>query len=79
MDIKIKFLENARKQSTVMPRDDIDGGSNDANKNTTKVPISFLSSFLQKVDLNKDVGDASTSNTIDNAKKNVPQHPKIYL
>ena len=62
-----------------MPKDDIYGGSNDANKNTTKVPISFLSSFSQKINLNKSVGDASTSNTMDNTKGNVAHHPKIDL
>ena len=55
------------------------GGSNDANQNITKVPASFLSSFSQKIDVNKYVGDASTSNTMDNTKRDTAHHPKTDL
>lgn len=77
MNNKIKFLENTKKQFAAMPKDD--DGSNDANQNTTKVPVSFLSSFSLKVDLNKSVGDASTSNTMINTNKYSANHPKIDL
>lgn len=79
MSNKIKFLEIAKKKSTTMPKGNIDGGFDNADRNTSQVPISFLSSFSQKVDLNKPVGEASTSNTMDNANRNVPYQPKINL
>ena len=62
-----------------MPKDDVDRGCHYPNKNTTKVPFYLLSSFSQKVDLNKHVGDASTITTMDNANRNVTYHPKIDL
>ena len=62
-----------------MPKDDVNGGSNDTNKNINKVPISFLPSFSQKIDLNKSIGDASTHNNLNNSKRNVANHPKIDL
>ena len=75
MNNKIKFLEIAKKQSIAMPKGNVDGGFDNADQ----VPISFLYSFSQKKDLNKSISDASTSNTMDNAKRNVPYHPKIDL
>ena len=61
MNNKIKFLEMAKKQSAVMPKGNVDGGYDIADQDTTQVPLPFLSSFSQKVDINKPFGDASTS------------------
>ena len=62
-----------------MPKGNVDGAYDNADQDTTQVPLPFLYSFSQKVDLNKPFGDASTSNANDNVKRNVPYHPKIDL
>lgn len=72
MNNMIKFLEIAKKQSVVMPKDNVD-------QDTNQVPLPFLSFFSQKVVLNKPLGDASTSNANDNVRRNVPYHPRIDL
>ena len=79
MNNKIKFLEMAKKQSEVVPKGNEDGGYDNTDQNTTQVPFPFLSSFSKKVDLNKPLGDASTSNANDNVRRNVPYHPRIDL
>ena len=79
MNNKIKFLEIAKKQSAVMPKDNIDIRFNNADQNITQVHPPFSSSFSQKVDLNRPFGDASTSNAHDNVRRNVPYHPKNDL
>ena len=48
-------MENAKKQSTAMPKGNIDTRFNNVDQNKTHAPISFLSSFSQKVDLNKPI------------------------
>ena len=73
---KIKFLEIVKKQSVAMPKGN---GFENADQDTTQVPLSFLSSSSQKADLNKPFGDASTSNANDNARRNVPYPPRIDL
>ena len=39
----------------------------------------FYLLFHKKIDLNKSIGDSSTSNTINNTKRNIANHPKIDL
>ena len=79
MNNKIKILENARKKSIAMSKENIDDKSHNANQNTTKVSTSFISSSSQKVDLNQSTIDASTSNTLNNNGKNVTNNPRMDL
>lgn len=79
MSNKIKFLENARKKSSIMPKDDVNYGSKNANQNTAKLSTSFLSSSSQKINLNQSAADSSTSNTLNNSKRDVSNNSKIDL
>ena len=62
-----------------MPKGNVDGTCEKVDQDTPKVPFHLLSSISQRIDQNKSLDDATTSNANDNVKRNVPFHPRIDL
>ena len=79
MNNKIKFLENARKQSVAVPKDNVNDKSNNANQNNANFSTSFLSSSSQKIDPKKSVANASTNNIMNKNAKNFANNPRMDL
>ena len=79
MNNKIKFLENARKQSAALPESNVNDKSNNANQTTIGFSTSPLVSSSQKDDHNQPAIDASTSNTANKNMKNVANNPRVDL